>query len=425
MIEYILTITITIIILLFAYIKIKYPFWNNQPVFHTYDYWRQFYSIPFIIYKYRPIKTKYCDFDHVKTKPYLDIINKTRERIVDMLQCYYINTDRILHTIQIADIDAYLTGHGEPAFISIYNEPRYQVLDLSNNTSHNSIIHDVITIPIPLGCITSRPVRLFYHESSLSPKYTFLPIYYIDYLCVHRSKEKDYDKKQIYRKLLQTHEYNQRIENPTIVASLIKKEIDLFDGVVPLVEYTTYTFLLRNIRFDPLPPHFEVIQINNENSDILFDFLDLIENQHMPDIDILVMPDIGNLLALIKQRLLFVYCLRSKGEIYGLYFIKDMKMQYEDVEGNTLQVIGSVTQLDYHENQELFYMGFLHSLRQIVKKSPEYKMIHLEKIGHNVILLRYWMEKHSSIFMNKTAYYTYNFIYPRSPISNERCIFLL
>ena len=100
-------------------------------------------------------------------------------------------------------------------------------------------------------------------------------------------------------------------------------------------------------------------------------------------------------------------------------------MQYEDVEGNTLQVIGSVTQLDYHENQELFYMGFLHSLRQIVKKTPEYKMIHLENIGHNAILLRYWMEKHSSIFMNKTAYYTYNFIYPCSPISNERCIFLL
>ena len=422
MVEYILLISITLIILLFAYIKIKYPFWNNQPVFHTYDYWRNFYIIPFIIYKYRPIKTKYCDFDHVKTKAYLDTIDKTRERIQDLLQCYYINTDRILHTIQSADIDAYLTGHAEPAYISLYNEPRYQVLDISTNTSH---INDVITIPVPLGCITSRPLRLFYHNEKESQLYTFLPIYYIDYLCVHREKEKDYDKKQIYRKLLQTHEYNQRIENPNIVATLIKKEIDLFDGVVPLVEYTTYTFFLRNIHFDPLLPHFEVIQINNENSDILFDFLHLIENQHMPDIDILVMPDIGNLLALIKQRLLIVYCLRRKREIYGFYFIKDMKMQYEDVEGNTLQVIGSITQLDYHERQEVFYMGFLHSLRQIVKNAPEYKMLLFENIGHNMILLRYWMKKHTSIFMNKTAYYTYNFIYPRSPISNERCIFLM
>jgi hypothetical protein len=417
MIEYFLIVSIIIIISLFAYIKLKYPFWNNQPVFHTYDYWRCFYSIPFIVYKYRPIKTKYCDFDYIKTKTYLDTSTTTREQLTNLLQCYYINTDHIIHTIQLADIDAYLTGHGEPAYISIYNETKYQVLDLS--------ICDVITIPRPLGCITSRPLRMFYHESVKSQTYAFLPIYFIDYLCVHRAKEKDYDKKQIYRKLLQTHEYNQRIENPTIVSALIKKEIDLFDGVVPLVEYITYTYFLRNIHFDPLPPHFEVIQINNENSDILFDFLYLIEKQHMPDIDIMVIPDIGNLVALIKRRLLYVYCLRRKGEIYGFYFIKDAKMQYDDVEGDALQVIGSITQLDYHEKQEVFYMGFLHSLRQIVKKRPEYKMLLFENIGHNAILLRYWMEKHSSIFMNKTAYYTYNFIYPRSPISNEKCIFLM
>ena len=43
-------------VLTFAYIKIRYPFWNVQPVYHTYDFWRWFYRTPFLIQRGAPLK---------------------------------------------------------------------------------------------------------------------------------------------------------------------------------------------------------------------------------------------------------------------------------------------------------------------------------------------------------------------------------
>ncbi len=102
--------------------------------------------------------------------------------------------------------------------------------------------------------------------------------------------------------------------------------------------------------------------------------------------------------------------------------MKDVKMQYDDIEGNTLQCIGSINQMVGAD--PLFYLGFMHGLHQIIHKQPEYKMLLFENIGHNTILLNYWRRKNSPIFVNKTAYYTYNFIYPRSPLAKERCFIL-
>jgi len=236
----------------------------------------------------------------------------------------------------------------------------------------------------------------------------------MDYLCVHREQ----DNKKLSRTLLQTHEYNQRLFNPNIQVSLIKKEVDLFDGVIPLTKYFTYTFHLRNIQFNKLPKDFEVVLINNENMDMIFDFLYLQENIETRHFDILVLPEFGNIVSMIKQKLLYACCLRKGLDVFGVYFIKDSKTQFEDIEGNTLQCIGSITNC---ESNQLFYLGFLHSLKQILHKYPEYKMLLFENIGHNAIILENWRTRHTPIFTNKTAYYLFNFIYPGSPLAAEKC----
>ena len=48
----------------------------------------------------------------------------------------------------------------------------------------------------------------------------------------------------------------------------------------------------------------------------------------------------------------------------------------------------------------------------------------MEEVGHNCYLLNLWREKHTPIFINKTAYYLYNMIYPSSPLIAEKCLFL-
>ena len=116
MLQYILATTIFFFIVFFVYIKIKYPFWNNQPVFHTYDYWRYFYSTPFIIHRYRPVKTKFCDFTSVVTKNLSEYTDENIGELTNLLQCYYVSSDRILHTISAQNIKTILSGIGEPFY---------------------------------------------------------------------------------------------------------------------------------------------------------------------------------------------------------------------------------------------------------------------------------------------------------------------
>ncbi len=435
MIEYILLVITLTYITIYAYIKLSYPFWNNQPVFHSYDYWRFFYHTPFLIYKYRPIKTKFCEFNQIHTYPYLDTNPQQRKDICQLLQSNYILNDRILFTLLEKDLDAQYTGHSEPTFLSIYSEKKYEfsviIRDSPTNVGTIPTIqldptfaeqYEGITAALkPIGCVISKPLHFYYRESIAYNTYTEIPMYFIDVICAKR----DLYQKNLNRQLLQTHEYNQRFKNPTINCSLIKKEIDLFEGVIPLIEYNTYVFYLRNLTFNPLPPHFHITHVDFEHTDILTDFL--YEQTHLDldlskkHFDIMALSDMGNLIALINQSLLYAYCLRNGEHIYGFYFIKDAKMQYEDIEGDTIQLVGSVMNCD---SIRLFYNGFLHSMHHIIKKQRKYKILLFEAISDNTILLQAWRERNTPIFTNKTAYYTFNLVYPMSPLLAERCLLL-
>jgi hypothetical protein len=308
-----------------------------------------------------------------------------------------------------------MSGHNEPTYVSFFNEKHYNKLE----TSGNNI--EIVLSETPIGCITSRPTKVFFRPTLTEEFYTESIVYYIDFLCVNRAK----DVKSISRKLLQTHEYNQRKKNPNIKVSIIKKEIELFAGVVPCVKFNTQTFYLRNINFGSLPPHFQVVRVLKENIEMLSDFIYIQTHTNLKEtgfFDFFVIPDVGSLSGLIKSNLLYVYVLKSGEQVYGIYFIKDIKTQFEDIDGDTLEVIASVSNSN---NSELFYLGFLHSLQLIIKDRKSYKMILIDGIGHNLQLLDYWREKHSPIFDNPTAYYLFNYVYPRTPLDPNRCFFLL
>ncbi len=411
MLQYILAVSFFFYMVLFIYIKIKYPFWNNQPVFHTYDYWRYFYWTPFIIYRYRPIKTKFCDFTNVTTKNLVDCTDVEIRELTNILQCYYVSSDRILHTISEQNIKTILTGIGEPSFVSLYYERILQKPTISS---------DIYSINKPIACVTSRAFKMHYRPTLKEVMYSEIPLYYIDYLCVQR----EHDSRTIMRKIYQTHEYNQRIMNEHIHISLIKKEIDLYEGVVPFVKYKSETFYLHKNQLPVLPKTFHIVQITNENIDILTDFLDIqthIRFDNQPCLfDICITQHSGYYLSLINDKQVHIYCLRSEGQVYGIYFFKDTKTEYEDIEGNTLQCIASVMN---SENEQVFYNGFVHSL-DAINKMKEFKMLIIEGISHNINILRHWRTRYTPVFTNDTAYYLYNFVYPCSPILIEKCLII-
>jgi hypothetical protein len=392
--------SIFVLVFIFAYVKIKYPFWNIQPVFHSYDYWRMSYNEPFIVYKHRPIKTKFCDFIQVKTIPYLECSHQQQIDFVNLLQCYHIPSEKIIHDINLENVNSILKCVDHESFVSFYAQT------------------GAAAASRPIATISSRIVNIYFDKR---PQ---IPVYFIDYLCVNREHR---DVVGVSRRILQTHEYNQRILNTTVTVSLIKKETELFDGIIPLVQYTTSTYFIRNRPFPRLPPHFQIVRISKDNMGLLHDFLTTItaaDNDTPATIN--VIGDIGSLISMIKTELLFVFCLQGGEHMFAYYFIKNAKMRVEMDTGaaaaHTLQSICSVINTD---NERLFYLGFLHCLHKIMRTNKHFKMIIFDEIGDNTVLMRHWRKKNTPVFENPAAYYLFNLIYPESPVIAEKCMILL
>jgi len=402
MLEYILlTITFSILFTL-AYIKLKYPFWNIQPVYHTYNWWRCIYKHHSIVYKYRPVKTKFVDLLNVKTKHYLDTTDEIRESLLNLIQSNHKSTENIVFYINNADLYAYLTGQSEPSIISIYNETM-PLLPL-NKTKQ----------VIQIGAITSR--HLQFHVNETDNTYVKHPIYFIDFMGIDRNK----DQIKYSRTLLQTHEYNQRIQNTNVVISLIKRNKDLFTGIVPLVEYDTHVYNLTMFKLPKMYQHYSIMQITHSNmSDYThFFYNETIMSLHSTLFDIMIFPDIGNIISLLKKQILYIYCLKHADNVLGFYFFKNDKTHFEDFDCKSLRCLNSILNCN---NEELFFLGYLHALHQIVNLDKDYKLLIMENIGHNHIIHKYWELRYKSFYSYKSAYYLFNYIYPNTPLLGLRC----
>jgi len=429
-------ITIVLIITIFAYIRLAYPFWSIQPVYHTYDIqWSLWKNNPITILRSGdPVLSKYYDKEHVMTKEFLEIDAKQLSSMIDILQCHYIRSDRILNSIDGDTLSYYLTGHHHPAYVSLYLEDKYEIVHNEGQMS------EIKRLPFVIGTMTSKPVKFFVLDrNGTMMDHTS---YFWDYICEHR----EYASRNISRYMIQTHLYHQRIKTPEIKTGIFRKEEILCKGVVPLVNYTVSTFVLRKIRAPPLPPHFTVVRIFNENQDILSDFLYGISHSDRLGqslFSVCTFPEIGSIITLIQQQIWYVYALKRNNQIYAIYFLKDTNMIYEDMTENAtvgsigyqLECMASVSNMMSSGSNGLFFSGFLHTLRDIVKygkrikKTTETKghfnMIAFSDIAHNPALLEKWRWKYTPVFETPSAYYAYNMIISGMPIAKQSFFALL
>ena len=404
---------IACILLIYFYIKIAYPFWNLQPVYHSYDFWRKWSSSPFIIQKNVPMKTKFCNFENIQTYDYLDLQDDEIEKMVDLLISNYIPSDQVLFTVTKKHINDYFTGQNYASLFSIYYEKHYNYGELGIDGNPEKKEKQLEYTNVPIGIITSRSVSIFVLNKN---EYTKYPCYYWDYLCVKRELK----HKKLSRNIIQTHEYNQRIKNPGVLISLFKKEEELSYGIVPIVKYTSYTFQIPTMKFDKLPEHCVMVQINKTNFGDFVDFLyTFLKNSKV--IQFSAISDIGSLKNLIETNNIYVYLLKKQKHVLGMYIFKDAKVQYENDDGCAIQCIGSVLNCN---NIRLFYLGFLHSLQMITWKT-HYKIVLFENIAHNTYIWDFFRTINKDIMEQQNAYYLYNFVVPGSPLSDKDCLILL
>lgn len=392
---YLLMTIIILLISIFVYIKLSFPFWNTQPVYHSYDFWRALCGDPFIIHPKFAMKhmNKFHDLQNVEIIPFVDATHENKETFIDLLQCFLLPSENSIFVFNIENMETYFGGHMFSSFISFYKEE-----------------HDKTEI----ACVTSRSGELFVKNSNP------ISVYYVDFLCVKR----DVDDKKILRRLLQTHIYKQQlvqhIENMQnkcsqmiVMVSIFRREKELLFGIVPLIRFKTIYCKIANMQRQMtnsflFPQHVLLMNVNSTNMDLLIDFLEECKNSKR--FSVFLRTDVSNLMGLIKSGILYAYCVKQLDRIHAVYIFRDTRSNYDDF-GSVLQFVGSINN---GSSQELFVNGFFRSMNEIMKKMPVYQILVVDEISDNgmimsldglEILNEYW-----------SAYYLYNMIVPCSPL---------
>jgi hypothetical protein len=104
----------------------------------------------------------------------------------------------------------------------------------------------------------------------------------------------------------------------------------------------------------------------------------------------------------------YLYCLQKGDHVYGVYVFRNAQTHYEDIEGDTLELAASIQN---SESADLFFRGFVFSLREIRKENRQYKMAAISSLGHNRGLLAKWREYHHSVVESPCALYLYNYVW--------------
>ena len=398
---YSLYIFFVIILFLFIYIRLKYRFWAIQPVFHFYDMYYWFVNKG-IIRKELPEKNKYTNFQKIKTISFSkDILNKQNNNTREMKQFLYLiqnhylkNKDNIFYPRK-DNVIPYFMGLPMDSFISFYYEPI-----LLEDTKNNSFVQEQKII----GAITTRPLHVTIVHTNKNKNIEF-NVYYVDYLCV----DKNYRKKNIAPQLIQTHEYNQSYQNKQISVSLFKREGEL-TGIVPICVYKTYCFHMKSWTTPfAFPIEYTLLKGDSQNLYYLYTFI----KENINKWGITVLPEISNLIELVKTGNVYIYMVLQEQTICAAYFFRKVCTSIS-MGKEVLSCFASI-----FKNQELdetmFIHGFKLAVSSIVKEHKVFHYLTVEDCNDNVLLVQNLLIKSKPYLVSPTAYFFYNFAYQTFP----------
>uniref|UniRef100_A0A6C0KR56 glycylpeptide N-tetradecanoyltransferase n=1 Tax=viral metagenome TaxID=1070528 RepID=A0A6C0KR56_9ZZZZ len=393
---YILAFLIICIILFFIYIKIKYKFWVLQPVFHFYDIYYWFVNVG-IIRDELPQKNRYTNFKNIITKSLENIDKVVIKEIIMLIQLNYLRNDENKYLPKKENIIPYFKGHNAKTFISYFSEPE---LLIDNKTGLTIETNKII------GVITSRPLHVKIKDKEFD-------VYYVDYLCVN----KNWRKKNIAPQLIQTHEYNQSHSNKKISVSLFKREEEL-TGIIPLTVYKTYCY---NMNFwgqpENLSPGVSLLTCDNQNIFFMYNFL----NEKKENFDIIIYPEMGNIIELVNTKNLYIKMLvyKNTGNIEALYIFKKT-CTFIKKEKEIISLIASVKGSNIDDNE--FIKGFKQSLWVLKKENKIFAYLMVEDISDNKKIINNLSIKTHPEIVTTMAYFFYNFAY--NPFKSEKCLII-
>jgi hypothetical protein len=378
------------------YIRIKYPFWALQPVFHFYDIYYWFINIGIIRHEL-PEKNRYVNLKNIKTINYEQVDNNLLTQFVTLIQLNYLrNNDNIFKPLK-ENIVPYFVGHSTKTFWSFYNEK-----DLLIDNKTNLTIEDEKIIAV----ITSRPLHV-----KINSHNKVFDVYYVDYLCVN----KGWRRKNIAPQLIQTHEYNQSHLNKKICISLFKREEEL-TGIIPLTVYKTYCFNMRKWG-QPQMLEARIVLLDGDKQNMYYLYNFIVETSSLWDI--MIYPEISNLIELVNTKNIFVKMLVIDTNIEAVYIFRKSCTFIEKGK----EVLSCIASIKGHNiSVSEFIQGFKIATWSIIKTHRNFQYLVIEDISNNNYIINNISIKTYPTAVSPTAYFFYNFAY--SPFKNNKCFII-
>jgi hypothetical protein len=376
MILYYIIIILWILIIIYGYLKVKYRFWYNQPIFHVYDL--HYYLYPGIIDNELPEKENmFNNFKNIKTLPFDKVTEK--DEFILFIQNNFLRNKNFNYVPKKENIIPYLTGlHGGDVFLSLYKRER--------------MIHEQDDSTEILASMISYPIQIRINNQKMNA-------YYVDYLCV----DSDHRKKNIAPQMIQTHHYYQRHLNKNITVSVFKREGKL-NLAIPICVYTSYGFSISNMRLTKLPININLIEVGKNNITHLFDFMQLNNTKF----DIFLSTYISNVLELIKTENIYVYMLIQEQNVLAVYYFKKLCTYLE----HDKEVLVCYASVNCCKNEDIFIEGMYHSIQNIIKRFPKYVQLYIEGLSDNYILINDLHKMAKPIYQIISAYFFYNLANP-------------
>ena len=385
---YIILSCLVIFIIFSALIRLKFPFWSIQPVFHIYDL--KHWLLPNRIIKHSlPEINKYVKILDIETNNVKKISNEIVVKSATFLKDNFLRHDIVDYIPKESDIFNYLHTILENSYISLYYNPR----------KHNSD-------RVILGMITARPMYITFHGNTI-------PIYYIDNLCVHETKR----KQGIAPYLIQTHYYNIRHLNNNINTCLFKREGNM-TPIVPLTTYDTYGYSSRDVPKQlRYPSNFKLIRITLQTIQLFKEFF----KSQAHKFNCIIQPELELIIHLIKNENLVIYGLLNNHLLYSLYVFRQIPSFIKENKTSTrcFECIASIDNTPYND---IFLAGFCSAIRRYTRKYNT-ELLFLENTSHNHIINNFFINNNITHFYSSPqAFFLYN--YASYSIDNNKCLFI-
>lgn len=383
--------------------KIKFPFWSRQPVYHFHKLHYFFNNDKYIFKKHDEMDSlKFYDPMNIKIIPYKNISHYENNKFLidsyfQLVRNHYLREKKsIFIPSNQYLINSLINNENGTSYFALYTK--------SKTLIHNK---DVLSMQNVISGLTSKEIIL-YRKDSMKKLY----IHYVDFLCTH----KEFRKQNITPKVIYTYakEVMKNTKNSNSNSIFMFKREANSQSFVPYTVYSNFVFDLKyyvskykkiktsNDKIIPMND-FKVEYINESNSEILIRSLETIKNNishflHIP---------YSTINTYIKHGILHFFVVHKNGIPCAIYVFKNNCFFFN--EKKVFECMSSIYFPSTNFGEDCFKYFFNESIEMLIN-TQNIGYITLENLSMNDVLIKNFRKIQPEMHKYTNNFYLYNYI---------------